>query len=127
MLEKSVARAVDTADRKINLVMSAISSIEERMESLTNTKADLGVVALKSELDSSITDSRVFMDERLQVSTVHANGSVRIDAWVYASEMVTTEWFCPGCRNFMLRFRMVFQKSWTSRSLVHQRRRSDNV
>eukprot|EP00873_Tetraselmis_striata_P011734 jgi/Tetstr1/431998/TSEL_021474.t1 len=51
MLDKSVARAVDSADRKVNLVMSAIASIEERMEMLNNDKADRNQVALQSEME----------------------------------------------------------------------------
>ena len=67
MLEKSVARAVESADRKVNLVMSAISSLEERMEFLTNSKADLDVVAMKAELEHATSRMRSAIDEYIQV------------------------------------------------------------
>ena len=111
MLEKSVARAVDTGDRKVNLVMRAISSLEERLEWITNNKADLGVVALKSELDSSSMDARAFTDERVQVSAAQANRSARIDARVCAAARVTADRFCPDRRNSMLRCKMGFRRS----------------
>ena len=62
-----MARAVDSADRKVNLVMSAISSLEERMEFLTNSKADLDVVAMKAELEHAVNRMRGAIDETIQV------------------------------------------------------------
>jgi hypothetical protein len=67
MLEKSVARAVDSADRKVNLVMSAIASIEERIESLTNEKADREKVALQVDMENMAVRLRNAIDQEVEV------------------------------------------------------------
>lgn len=67
MLDKSVARAMDSADRKVNLVMSAIASIEERMEMLNNDKADRNQVALQSEMEVMEITLRSAIEHESQV------------------------------------------------------------